>query len=85
MYHSNTNNMHDIIEDIGNDDKLGQGFSSVDKLEEVDIRDGMTQWPTYINTAYPRIRRRRYDVWYENLLIVLRGNILKCEGFHGNQ
>jgi hypothetical protein len=51
--------MHDIIEDIGNDDKLGQGFSSVDKLEEVDIRDGMTQWPTYINTGLPEDQKEK--------------------------
>jgi hypothetical protein len=30
-------------------DKLGQGFSSADPLEETDIGDGITPRPTYVN------------------------------------
>jgi hypothetical protein len=33
------------------DRKLGQGFSSVDCLEEMDIGDGTTLRPTYVNAS----------------------------------
>jgi hypothetical protein len=29
--------------------KLGQGFASVDDLEEIDIVDGKVKWATYIS------------------------------------
>jgi hypothetical protein len=29
--------------------KLGQGFVSVDDLEEINIEDGMVKWPTYVS------------------------------------
>jgi hypothetical protein len=37
------------IEDLEEVEKLGQGFSSVDPLEEIDIGDGITLRPTFIN------------------------------------
>jgi hypothetical protein len=39
--------------------KLDQGFSSVDRLEEVDIRDGIMQWPTYINAGLPEDQKEK--------------------------
>jgi hypothetical protein len=30
-------------------EKLGQGFSSADSLEEIDIGDGITPKPTFVN------------------------------------
>jgi hypothetical protein len=37
------------IEDFDEVEKLGQGFSSADPLEEIDIGDGITPRPTFIN------------------------------------
>jgi hypothetical protein len=37
------------IEDFDEVEKLGQGFSSTDPLEEIDIGDGITLWPTFVN------------------------------------
>jgi hypothetical protein len=38
-----------LVEDLREDGKLGQGFSSIDALEEMDIRDGTIPRPTYMN------------------------------------
>jgi hypothetical protein len=37
------------IEDMGDLDKLGQGFMSADPLEKVDIGDGSIPRPTFVN------------------------------------
>jgi hypothetical protein len=37
------------IEDFDEVEKLGQGFLSADPLEEIDIGDGITPRPTFIN------------------------------------
>jgi hypothetical protein len=37
------------IEDFDEVEKLGQGFSSADPLEKIDIGDGITPRPTFIN------------------------------------
>ena len=39
-YRSNENDMYESIEELDDMDKLGQGFTSADPLEEVDIGDG---------------------------------------------
>jgi hypothetical protein len=38
-----------MIEEFRDLDKLGQGFTSVDPLEEIDIEDGKTPRPTFMN------------------------------------
>jgi hypothetical protein len=43
------NNICKVIEDFDEVEKLGQDFSSADPLEEIDIRDGITPRPTFIN------------------------------------
>jgi hypothetical protein len=49
QYQSTTNDMCEAIEDFDEVEKLGQGFSSVDPLEELDIGDGITLRPTFVN------------------------------------
>jgi hypothetical protein len=39
----------DMIEEFRDLDKLGQGFTSADPLEEIDIGDGRTPRPTFVN------------------------------------
>ena len=41
--------MGNIIEEFRDLDKLGQGFTSADPLEEIDIGDGKTPRPTFVN------------------------------------
>ena len=43
--------MHETIEDFDNMEKLGQGFSSADPLEEIDIGDGSIPRPTFIKAS----------------------------------
>jgi hypothetical protein len=49
QYQSTTNDMWEAIDDFDEVEKIGQGFSSADPLEEIDIRDGVTPRPTFIN------------------------------------
>jgi hypothetical protein len=46
---SSNSSMGDIIEEFRDLDKLGQGFTLVDPLEEIDIGDGKTPRPTFVN------------------------------------
>jgi hypothetical protein len=48
-YLSTTNDMCRVIEDFNKVEKLGQGFSLSDHLEEIDIGDGITPRPTFVN------------------------------------
>jgi len=48
-YRSDKNDMCEAIENFEELDKLGQGFTSADPLEEVDIGDGPTPRPTFVN------------------------------------
>ena len=48
-YRSGKNDMHETVEDFGDIEKLGQGFSSADPLQEIDIGDGSVPRPTFIN------------------------------------
>ena len=46
---SSDSSMGDMIEEFRDLDKLGQGFTSADPLEEIDIGDGKTPRPTFVN------------------------------------
>ena len=48
-YRSNENDMYESIEELDDMDKLGQGFTSADPLEEIDIGDGSTPRLTFVN------------------------------------
>jgi hypothetical protein len=49
QYKSTTNDMCEAIEDFDAVEKIGQGFSSADPLEEIDIGDGITPRLTFVN------------------------------------
>jgi hypothetical protein len=46
---SSGSSVGDMIEEFRDLDKLGQGFTSADPLEEIDIGDGKTPRPTFVN------------------------------------
>nr|AAQ56390.1 putative gag-pol precursor [Oryza sativa Japonica Group] len=48
-YRSTKNDIGETIEDFDEVEKLGQGFTSADPLEEVDIGDGTKPRPTFVN------------------------------------
>jgi hypothetical protein len=49
QYRSTMNDMCEVIEDFDEVEKLGQGFSSADPLEEIDTREGITPRMTFVN------------------------------------
>ena len=49
QYWARTNDMCEAIEDSGDLDKLGQGFTSADPLEKIDIGDGTILRPIFVN------------------------------------
>jgi hypothetical protein len=49
QYRSTMNNMCEAIEDFDEVEKLGQGFSSADPLDESDIGDWITPRLTFVN------------------------------------
>jgi hypothetical protein len=49
QYRSTTNNMCEVIENFEEIEKLGQGFSLANLLDEMNIGDGITPRPTFIN------------------------------------
>jgi hypothetical protein len=46
---SSDSSVGDMIEEFRDLDKLGQGFTSADPLEEIDIGDGKTPRLTFVN------------------------------------
>jgi hypothetical protein len=49
QYQSEKNDVYEVVEDFSEIEKLGQGFTSTDPLEEVDIGDGVVPRPTFVN------------------------------------
>jgi hypothetical protein len=47
--HSKENGVSSLVEDLGEDSKLGQGFLLIDALEEIDIGDRTIPRLTYVN------------------------------------
>jgi hypothetical protein len=50
-YRLERNGICEIVEDFDEVGKLGQGFTSIDELEEVDLGDECKIRPTYINAS----------------------------------
>jgi hypothetical protein len=69
-YRANKNDMCKSIEESEDLDKFGQGFTSPDPLEEVDIGDGVTLRPTYGN--------KKLDADYKANLIELLKEYADC-------
>jgi hypothetical protein len=49
QYRANKTDACEAIDDFDELDKLGQGFTSANPLEQVDIRDGFVPRPMFIN------------------------------------
>jgi hypothetical protein len=70
QYRSITNNMCEAIEDFDEVEKLGQDFSSTDPLEEIDIGDGITPTPTFVN--------KNMSLEHKDTIIKLLRNYIDC-------
>jgi hypothetical protein len=70
QYRSTTNDMCEAIEDFDEVEKLGQGFLSVDPLEEIDIRDGITPRPAFVN--------KNMSLEHKDAIIKLLRDYIEC-------
>jgi hypothetical protein len=64
------NDMCKAIEDFDEIKKLGQDFSLVDHLEEIDIGDGITPRPTFVN--------KNMSLEHKNAIIKLLKDYVDC-------
>jgi hypothetical protein len=62
--------MCEAIEDFDEVEKLGQGFSSTDPLEEKDIGDGITPRLTFVN--------KNMSLEHKDAIIKLHRNYIDC-------
>jgi hypothetical protein len=62
--------MCEAIEDFDEVEKLGQGFSSADPLEEIDIGDGITPRPTFVN--------KNMSLKHKDVIIKLLRDYIAC-------
>src|SRR5664279_1380046 len=69
-YRASRNNMFEAIEEPGDLDKLGHGFTSADPLEEVDIGDGTIPRLTFVS--------RNLEAGYKHALIALVRDYVDC-------
>jgi hypothetical protein len=49
QYRSEKNDICEVVDDFSEVEKLGQGFTSADPLEDVDIVNGVVPRPTFVN------------------------------------
>jgi hypothetical protein len=64
------NDMFQAIKDFDEVEKLGQGFSLIDPLEEIDIEDGITPRLTFVN--------KNMSLEHKNAIIKLLRNFIDC-------
>jgi hypothetical protein len=64
------NDMCEAIEDFDEVEKLGQGFSLVDPLEEIETGDEITPRPTFIN--------KNMSLEHKDAIIKLLRNYVNC-------
>jgi hypothetical protein len=62
--------MCEAIEDFDEVEKLGQGFLLADPLEEIDIGDGITPRPTFVN--------KNISLEHKDDIIKLLRNYIDC-------
>jgi hypothetical protein len=64
------NDMCETIEDFNEVEKLGQGFLSANPLEEIDIGDGITSRPIFVN--------KNMSLEHKNAIIKLLRDYIDC-------
>jgi hypothetical protein len=64
------NNMYESIEDFNEVEKLGQSLSLADHLEEIDMENGITPRPTFVN--------KNISLEYKDAIIKLLKDYVDC-------
>jgi hypothetical protein len=75
-YHSYTDDAMSMVEDLDELGKLGQGFSSMDDLEKVDIGDRVIPRHTYVSARLNMSQKTRNNQVVEGI------HVLFCLGLH---
>jgi hypothetical protein len=70
QYRSTMNNMYESIEDFNEVEKLGQSLSLADHLEEIDMENGITPRPTFVN--------KNISLEYKDAIIKLLKDYVDC-------
>ena len=76
-YRAHKNDMCEAIKDFDDLSKLGQGFTSADPLEEVDIGDGTVPRSTFVN--------KNLDPLFKSELIKLLKEYVDCFAWNYNE
>jgi hypothetical protein len=74
QYQSIMNDMGEAIEDFDEVEKLGHGFSLADPLAEIDIGDGITPSPTFVN--------KNMSLEHKDAIIMLLRNYIDYFGWN---
>jgi hypothetical protein len=77
-YRAHKTDTCEAIEDLDDLGKLGQGFTSADPLEEVDIGDGTIPRPTFVNKNLDPMFKLELIKILKNMLIALLGITMRC-------
>jgi hypothetical protein len=75
---SSDSSVGDMIEEFRDLDKLGQRFTSVDPLKEIDIGDGKTPRPTFVNKTLETDPRNEMIGLLKEYSDCLLGITLRC-------
>ena len=79
QYRASKTNVCEAIDDFNELDKLGQGFTSVNPLEKVDIGDGSVPRPTFINQNLKvDYKVKLIELLKKNMMIIFHGTLLRC-------
>jgi hypothetical protein len=73
QYRSEKNDICETVDEFSEVEKLGQGFTSADPLEEVDIGNGAVPRPTFVN--------KNLNADYKAKLIVLLREYVDCSAW----
>jgi hypothetical protein len=55
LYRSNQDDRGEVVSDFDEVGKLGNGFISLDELEEIDLGDGNGKCPTYVSSKLQKV------------------------------
>ena len=78
QYQSKKNDIYETIDDFDEIEKVGQGFSLVHPLEEVDIGDGTIPWPTSVNKNMHDVQKGEMIALLKQYIDCFTRSIRRC-------
>jgi hypothetical protein len=74
------NDIGEFVEDFDEVRKLGSGFISTNKLEEVDIGDGSVKRPTFVNANLKEEQKRQVHELLKEFIYCLAWDYIEMPG-----